>query len=449
METKKEGTLLVVDDNQSILMTLEILLASYFERIVTINSPNLIATTMRENPQIDIVLLDMNFSAGINSGGEGLYWLKEIKNISSDTAVVLFTAYGDIELAVQAMKEGASDFVTKPWDNAKLIVTLRNAIRLRDSERKLKNIEAAQADAPQMIWGRSEAMKRLKETFEKVAPTDANILLTGENGTGKNILAGEIHKLSNRARHIFVPVDMGAVAETLFESELFGHAKGAFTDAKNDRVGKFEAANGGTLFLDEIGNLPLHLQSKLLVALQSRTVTRLGSNRSTPIDIRLITATNRNLEQMAWQETFRQDLLYRLNTITIEVPALRHRREDIIPLSVWFAKRYASKYAKQFEGIAPSAQEKLKSCQWMGNVRELQHTIEKAVIMSGGSELQCSDFALIDRTATNKVAETLEDMERTMIAQAITHHGENLSSAAQSLGITRQTLYNKIKKYGL
>lgn len=430
-------------------MALEMLLSAYFERIITINSPNMIPTTLRENSAVDVVLLDMNFSAGINTGSEGMYWLREIKSINADIAVVLFTAYADIDLAVRAIKDGASDFVQKPWDNASLIMTLQNALKLRKSEKRIKNMQAGTADLPDMIWGKSEAMAHLRQMVEKVAATDANILITGENGTGKDMLAREIHRLSNRTGQMLVSVDMGAITESLFESELFGHVKGAFTDAKTDRIGKFEAADGGTLFMDEIGNLPFHLQAKLLVTLQNRTITKVGSNTPIPIDIRLITATNRNLKQMVADEKFREDLLYRLNTISLELPPLRERREDIIPLSIVFLRRYAGKYDKRIEGISPSAQDKLQNYQWTGNIRELQHTIEKAVIMSSRDELRCEDF-IINQSIENCVqAATLEQMERQMIERAMAQYGQNLTQAAADLGITRQTLYNKMKKYGI
>lgn len=444
---KREGTLLIVDDNRSILMTLELLLQQYFLKIITINSPNQLPAILRQTPEIDLVLLDMNFSAGINSGGEGFYWLREIKTLKPDIAVVLFTAYADIDLAVRAIKEGACDFVQKPWDNTSLIITLQNALKLRKSEKKLKNIEAAGDRQPEMFWGKSSVMEKLKDVIEKIAPTDANVLITGENGTGKDLLAREIHRMSGRNSQIFVNVDMGALTETLFESELFGHVKGAFTDAKSDRIGKFEAADGGTLFLDEIGNLPPHLQAKLLVALQNRVIVRVGSNSSIPIDIRLITATNRNLALMVTQEKFREDLLYRLNTITLEVPQLRERREDILPLAILFMRRYNTKYGKELEGIAPSAQDRLMNYAWMGNVRELQHSVEKAVIMSSGNELKIDHFVL-SQPSVQKVV-TLEDMERQMITNVMERCGQNFTQAAAELGITRQTLYNKIKKYNL
>lgn len=449
MATKKEGAILIVDDNRGILATLEMLLEPYFERVVTLPSPNLIPTALRENQPFDVALLDMNFSAGINTGGEGLFWLRELKTQAPDTAVVLFTAYADVDLAVKAIKEGASDFVQKPWDNASLILTLQNAMKLRRSQRKIKNIEASRADSPPMYWGESPSMRSVREMVEKVAPTEANILIMGENGTGKDMLAREIHRLGSRADQLLVAVDMGAITETLFESELFGHVKGAFTDARADRIGKFEAADGGTLFLDEIGNLPYHLQAKLLVALQSRSITRVGANTPLLIDIRLITATSRNLAQMVSDEKFREDLLYRLNTITITVPPLRERTQDIVPLAMSFARRYASKYGKRIEGISPAGQNKLKAGAWAGNVRELQHTIEKAVIMSASNELTPDDFVMSQTQSPQAAAQTLEDMERAMILASMRNNAGNMVQVARTLGITRQTLYNKLKKYDL
>lgn len=449
MATKKEGAILIVDDNRGILTTLEMLLEPYFERVVTLPSPNLIPTALRENQPFDVALLDMNFSAGINTGGEGLFWLRELKTHAPDTAVVLFTAYADVDLAVKAIKEGASDFVQKPWENASLILTLQNAMKLRRSQRKINNIEASRADSPPMYWGESQAMISVREMVEKVAPTEANILIMGENGTGKDMLAREIHRLGSRSDQLLVAVDMGAITETLFESELFGHVKGAFTDARADRIGKFEAADGGTLFLDEIGNLPYHLQAKLLVALQSRSITRVGANTPLSIDIRLITATSRNLAQMVAHEKFREDLLYRLNTITVTMPPLRERVEDIVPLAMTFARRYASKYGKRIEGISPAGQNKLKAGAWAGNVRELQHTIEKAVIMSTSNELSVGDFVMNQEQSSPQTAKTLEEMERMMILTSMRTHAGNVVQVARALGITRQTLYNKLKKYDL
>lgn len=451
---KKEGTILVVDDNHSILTAVELLLMPYFDRVITLNSPNLIPTTLRENPAIDVVLLDMNFSAGVNSGGEGLYWLKEIKAARPEISVVLFTAFADVDLAVKAIKEGACDFVQKPWENAQLLIALQNALKLRLSEKKIKNLQASHVQPPDMFWGVSESMQRLHEAIEKVAPTDANILLMGENGTGKEMISREIHRLSPRASELLVSVDMGSIAETLFESELFGHVRGAFTDAKADRTGKFEVADTGTLFLDEIGNLPLHLQAKLLVVLQNRAVTKVGGNFATPINIRLICATNHDIESQAESGEFRQDLLYRINTITLRIPPLRERVADIVPLSELFLKRYSAKYGKIISGIAPDAAGALMAASWKGNVRELQHAVEKAVIMSEGGELTAADFMLFPTRDTDlgdkNPLVTIEQMEKQLIERALRRAGgENLSAVAFELGITRQTLYNKIKKLGI
>lgn len=453
---EKQGTLLIVDDNKSILTALELLLNSYFNKILTISSPNQIQSTLRCEPTIDIVLLDMNFTSGINTGNEGFYWLSQIKKHDNGIQVVLFTAYGDIDLAVRAIKDGATDFVVKPWDNAKLISTLQNALNLRNSQKQIKYLKEMKRelnDEQTMYWGDSAAMQSLRTMVEKVAVTDANILITGENGTGKEMLAREIHRLSNRADQLLVTVDMGALTETLFESELFGHVKGAFTDAKNDRAGKFEVADGGSLFLDEIGNLPYHLQAKLLTVLQGRSIVRVGSNIPIPVNIRLISATNMNIEEMVQSEKFREDLLYRINTIHLELPPLRDRREDIIYIAELFTKKYAAKYSKPCLGISKKAHRKLLDAPWHGNIRELQHTIEKAVIMSEGGLLQSEDFLISKsdsaRQKGKNAPETLEDMERNMIKASLDSNEGNLSSAAAQLGITRQTLYNKMKKFNL
>lgn len=449
----KEGNVLVVDDNRSILSALRLLLERYFARVVTLPTPNRLAAALREEP-VDVVLLDMNFSAGINTGNEGIYWLREIHARRPDVKVVLFTAYADVDLAVRAMRDGAVDFVVKPWDNDRLVASLRNACKLARSEREVRQLKEFRREIKAdeaMFWGTSPSMMRIREIVEKVAATDANILLTGENGTGKEMLAREIHRRSARSSELMVPVDMGAVPETLFESELFGHVKGAFTDARADRAGKFEVAHRGTLFLDEIGNLPLHLQSKLLTAIQSGRIVRVGSNLPVAVDIRLVSATNRNLFEMVGEGTFREDLLYRINTIHIDLPPLRQRREDIVPLAVRFLERYAAKYHKPLVGFEPEAERQMEAYPWAGNIRELQHTVEKAVIMSEGQRIAPSELLL---RATPSAApldgiSTLEEMERRMIARAIEHHGGNLSAVAQQLGITRQTLYNKIKRYGL
>ena len=446
---KATGKILIVDDNRSILSAVKLLCEGVFEEVITLPSPNSLITTLhKESP--DVVLLDMNFHAGINTGNEGLFWLKEVLAKFPETKVVLFTAYADIELAVRAMKEGAFDFVVKPWDNAKLIETLQNAYKAAKGKgKKLTAKQQTSEPKAEMYWGESAEMKRVREVVERVAVTDANILITGENGTGKEMLAREIHRQSARCRKTMVSLDMGAIPETLFESELFGHIKGAFTDARTDREGKMETASGSTLFMDEIGNLPLHLQSKMLAVLQNRAVTRLGANEATPIDIRLISATNRDLHEAVAKGEFRQDLLFRINTIHINIPPLRNRKEDIVPLAERFMVRYGEKYNKTGLMLSGEAAEKLKAHPWEGNIRELQNVIEKAVIMCDGDIILLNHIELHTPQHPLNENQTLEEMERQTIANAIAQCGGNLSQVAQRLGITRQTLYNKIKRYGL
>lgn len=374
----KQGTIIVIDDNKGVLSAVKLLLKNHFEHIVTLPSPITLPAALREE-NAQVVLLDMNFSSGLNTGNEGLYWLHEIKKIHPSLPVVLFTAYADIDLAVRGIKEGATDFIVKPWDNARLIETLLSACRNSSKNKKRAEIPKTVSS---MYWGESNAMKQLRTLIEKVAQTDANILITGENGTGKEMLAREIHALSNRYRRDMITVDMGAITESLFESELFGHKKGSFTDAHTDRAGKFEAAHEGTLFLDEIGNLPYHLQSKLLTAIQSRSVVRVGSNEPIPVNIRLICATNCDLEEMVAKGKFREDLLYRINTIHIEIPPLRERKEDIIPLAERFIDRFCKQYDKGNILLSTGAQEKLRTYPWYGNIRELEHAVEKAVIIN-------------------------------------------------------------------
>ena len=443
----KQKTIIIVDDNKGVLSALKLLLKNHFENIIALPSPvTLLSAIRQENP--DVVLLDMNFTDALNSGNEGLYWLHEIKRINPSIPVVLITAYAEIDLAVRGIKEGATDFVVKPWDNAKLTETLLNACKRSDKGRKKKE----ERPLSTMYWGTSKTMLELRLIVEKVAETDANVLITGENGTGKEMLAREIHALSNRYRNDMVTVDMGAVTETLFESELFGHKKGAFTDAHADRPGKFEVAEGGTLFLDEIGNLPYRLQSKLLTVLQSRSVVRVGSNEPVSVNIRLICATNGNLDEMVAQGKFREDLLYRINTIHVEIPPLRERKEDILPLAERFIQRFAKQYDKGQMILSDAARRKLQMHPWYGNIRELEHAIEKAVIISEGGILTDAHFHFPKKSLSpekESAIETLEDMELVMIRKAIDKCGGNLSAVAMQLGITRQTLYNKMKKHGL
>lgn len=445
----KAGKLLILDDNKDILSAVKLMAEKYFETIITISNPNVLLSTLRQHHP-DVLLLDMNFRAGVNSGNEGLYWLQETLKMFSDIKVVLFTAYADVHLAVEGMKLGACDFVIKPWKNDELLIALQNAYNLKDKKRK-KTLMPAVAATP-MFWGDSAEMTRIRNIVNQVASTDANILITGENGTGKEVLAREIHQSSMRCRQQMVSLDMGAIPDTLFESELFGHKKGAFTDANADRIGKLEVANESTLFMDEIGNLPLHLQAKLLVAIQNRTITPLGSNKPVPVDIRIISATNRNLFDMADRGEFRQDLLYRINTVIINLPALRNRTSDIIPLAKIFLANYAQKYGKTINDISPSACEQLMKYRWPGNIRELQNTMEKAAIMCNNDIIIPSHLELRSMEPTSTTTDPimpLEDLERKTISDAIYACNGNLSMVAQKLGITRQTLYNKIKRFGL
>ena len=447
-----KGNLLIIDDNKAIRTTLELLLPAHFENVLTIATPTRIPEMLRNNPDLDVVLLDMNFHAGINTGNEGLFWLREIKKLRPGLSVVLFTAYADIELAVAAIKEGATDFVEKPWNNEKLVVTLQNAVTLTRNNRKIKELKELKQEYTAMFWGESEPMRQLRHIVEKAAPTDANILIIGENGTGKEMLAQEIHKLSARKDELLVKVDIGSVTEPLFESELFGHAKGAFTDAKTERAGKFEIAGGGTLFLDEISNIPLHLQAKLLTALQSRKIVRVGENTPRNIDIRLITATNRDLEKMVDLGEFREDLFYRINTIVLHLPPLRERGEDLNALAELFLSKYVKKYGKTCHTFTTAALKKLHAHSWQGNIRELQHTIEKAVIMSDSPQITADDLLISKQSATkNAVSKmlTLDEMERDMIQKTLVACDGNMTEVAEKLGVTRQTLYNKLKKYNL
>ncbi len=449
----QRGNILIVDDNKSILSTLEILLSPEFQIVTTLSNPNQIISELRKQ-DYNAVILDMNFRAGVNTGNEGIYWLGRIKEAYPEISVVMITAYGDIDTAVKALKAGASDFILKPWDNEKLFATLKLAVQLNLSKKEVRQLKERETELKKeinrdqrFIIGSSPRLQNIMNLVRKVAKTDANILITGENGTGKELIAQEIHRLSPRSKEVMVTVDMGALNESLFESELFGHVRGAFTDARETRQGKFEIADKGTLFLDEIGNLSLHLQSKLLTAIESRLITRIGSNQPIPADIRLICATNRNIESMVHEGLFREDLLYRINTIQIELPPLRERGNDITILSEFFLKRFAFKYNKPDLRINQQAHEKLLKYSWPGNIRELQHTIEKAVILSESSVLKPEDFYLKRPASVNSTNQftTIEEMERQMIEQALEKNNGNFTSAAEQLGITRQTLYNKLR----
>ena len=452
----KVGKILVVDDNPGIRRALEILLPMHFSEVRTIPSPATLVSQL-ESFRPDVVLLDMNFNTSINTGNEGLYWAGEIKQMMPEVEVVLFTAYADIALAVEGMKRGAFDFIVKPWDNEKLVATLTAA---RDKARKAMGRDARKEEekVASMYWGSSHAMAVIQKTVQKIAPTDATVLITGENGTGKDVLAREIHAHSLRNGKPMVAVDAGAITETLFESELFGHVKGAFNDAHTDHVGKFEQADGGTLFLDEIGNIPLHLQAKLLRVIQSRSVVRVGGSQAIPVNIRLICATNMDLEQLVRDGRFREDLYYRINTVHIALPPLRERREDIVPLAERFIAQYAEKYHRPVTGLDESAKVALEAGRWSGNIRELQNVMEKTVILSEAKNLTAKDIPIDSSVASgsprmtnsgSSLKDVSEAEEETMVREAVLRCGGNISAAAKALGISRPTLYAKMKKYGL
>jgi len=450
----QKASILVVDDNRSILSALEILLVPEFGEVTLISNPNQLLNELRKK-DYNLVILDMNFTAGIKSGNEGIYWLGKIKEASPDISVVMITAYGDIDVAVKALKAGASDFVVKPWDNEKLLATLRLAVQLNLSKKEVSHLRRRESELKRAltpegryIIGSSPQIMHVMNLVRKVAKTDANILITGENGTGKELVAREIHRLSTRSKELMVSVDMGAITETLFESELFGHMKGAFTDSRETRQGKFEIAHKGTLFLDEIGNLSFHLQAKLLTAIENRQITRIGSNDPIWVDIRLICATNRNIENMVTEGLFREDLLYRINTIQIEMPPLRERGTDIVNLAEFFLGKYTLKYNKRELKLNRQAVDKLVNYSWPGNIRELQNTIEKAVILSDGSVIKPDDLYLKAPSGIKSPDSfaTLEETELQMIRMAIEQNNGNLTAAAEQLGITRQTLYNKLKR---
>lgn len=455
--TQEGGKILMIDDDEDVLLAAKMLLKKQNHHVIIEKNPNKIPFLLN-NDTYDVILLDMNFSKDITSGKEGFHWLEQILERDPNAVVILITAFGDVEMAVRALKLGATDFILKPWQNEKLVATISTAIRLKksynqvDKLRKAKELLEEQISKPfGEIIGQSAPIKEVFALINKVAKTDANVLILGENGTGKELIARAIHQRSLRKDNSFVSVDMGAITETLFESELFGHKKGAFTDAREDRPGRFELATGGTLFLDEIGNLSLSLQSKLLSALQSRQVTRVGANQPIPVDIRLICATNMPLTKMVQEGTFRQDLLYRINTVEVNVPPLSDRVEDIPLLAEHYLNHYAKKYHKPVINIASEAMDKLKRYAWPGNIRELQHAIERAVIMTDSNSLQETDF-LFSRSLTKGPSSNtlnLDEVEKSAIAKALQMHGGNISKAADELGLTRASLYRRMEKYGL
>ncbi|WPP51343.1 sigma-54-dependent transcriptional regulator [Catalinimonas niigatensis] len=457
---KKEGKILIIDDDQAVLYTAKMILKQIFTQIRTASHPSQVMPLL-EKEHFDVILLDMNFAQGKTSGQEGLFWIKEMLKADEEAQIVVTTAYGDIDLAVNAMKEGAVDFLTKPWEKERLVATIISHYERHRSQQEvsqLKNREQALSqdlESPfSEIVSESAAMESVFDTIMKVSATDANVLILGENGTGKELVARAIHRASQRSTQPFIKVDLGAVTETLFESELFGHAKGAFTGAVEDRAGRFEIASNGTLFLDEIGNLSLPLQAKLLTALQSKQIVRVGTNKPIQMDVRLICATNMPLYDMADQDkpTFRQDLLYRINTVEIQLPALRERVEDIPVLLYYYLQQFGKKYQKGKLEISEHIIRQLQQYAWPGNVRELQHAVERAVIMSNSNRLEADDFLISKKhqpTSNIRNSYNLEEVEKKTISEAIRKHQGNLSQTASELGMGRSTLYRKMKKYGL
>ena len=448
----KNASILVIDDDQDVLTAVRLLLKTEVKNVVTEKNPQNLRWLLKD--AYDVVLLDMNFTSSINTGNEGLFWLKEIRKIKSDVSVIMITAYGDIDLAVRSLKEGATDFVIKPWHNEKLLGIIKDALRKKENKVVPVSHQNGESVIGKELIGESEVMEEIFLKIGKIAPTDANILILGENGTGKDLIAKAIHQQSMRADKPFIKVDVGALTESLFESELFGHKKGAFTDAREDRIGRFEMANGGTLFLDEIGNISLHQQAKLLSVLQNRQISRIGSNEIIPIDIRLICATNVSLAELGNENRFRKDLIYRINTVEIMMPPLRKRGNDIILLARHFARLYSNKYMKIIPDFDKKAMEKLLSYNYPGNVRELQYTIERAVIMADEEVLQPKDliFSPLETPSVseNEPAELkLSAIEKNTILKVIEKHNGNITKAAKELGLTRTALYRRLSKYDI
>jgi len=450
----KNAAILVIDDDPDVLTAVRLLLKTEAKEVVTEKNPENLRSLLSAK-SYDVILLDMNFTSSINTGNEGFFWLKKIKEFGSEAAVIMITAYGDIDLAVRSLKEGAADFVVKPWHNERLLDTIKDSLRNKGANRNgIPNSPSRDSLIGSSLLGDSEIMQEIFYKIEKIAPTEANILILGENGTGKDLIAKAIHEQSLRAQKPFVKVDVGALTETLFESELFGHKKGAFTDAREDRVGRFEAANGGTLFLDEIGNISLHQQAKLLSVLQNRQVTPLGTNQAQPIDIRLICATNLPLTELANENRFRKDLIYRINTVEITMPPLRKRGDDILLLAKHFAGIYAQKYLKPAIHFDSKALEKLKGYHYPGNVRELQYTIERALIMAENETLEARDliFSPIESApmSDDEPEELrLSTIEKNTILRVIEKHNGNITKAAKELGLTRTALYRRLSKYDI
>lgn len=450
--------ILIIDDDRDVLETARMFLKQEFAIVKLVDDPENLRRTI-DVREFDVILLDMNFKKGMNDGEEGFYWLEHIRSIDRDAVVILITAYGEVDLAVQAMKKGAVDFVTKPWKNQKLLATIHAALQIRNSRKEIERLKITQEKLSDDIDGQftdfiggSPAIQRVQDLVDRVAGTDADVLILGENGTGKEVVARAIHRRSGRSDNVFITVDLGALSESLFESELFGYVKGAFTDAKQDKPGRFELADGGTLFLDEIGNLSLPLQAKLLTVLQQRKIQRLGSTRETPVNFRLICATNMDLHEMVSTRQFRQDLLYRINTVEIRVPALRERIEDIVPLSEYFLNRYGQKYKRPGMRIEKSVLTRLRKYQWPGNIRELQHAIERAVILNEGKVIQTADLLIntgIQPKPNEDTPRTMDEMEKQFILESLQKHEGNVTNTAKTLGMTRTALYRRMKKHGI
>lgn len=456
---KDIGRVLIVDDDEDVLHAAKLLLKKHVSSVTTESNPHNISSILKEE-NFNVILLDMNFTQDVSSGKEGFHWLKKILEIDPSAVVILITAYGDVEMAVRGIKAGAADFVLKPWQNEKLLATISAGMRLSYSHKEIQTLKdrekqlSGQLDLPYKgMLGESEAMQDIFNAIFKVSGTDANVLILGENGTGKELVAREIHRRSTRFEAAFISADMGAIPESLFESELFGHVKGAFTDARDNRAGRFEIASGGTLFLDEIGNLPLSLQPKLLTALNNRTIYRVGSNKPVNIDIRLICATNLPVYSMVAENKFRQDLLYRINTVEIKMPPLRERTGDLPILAEYFLGIYGRKYMKNISKITPTAINKLEHHNWPGNIRELEHVIERAIIMCDSEVLKPSDFMMSEsRTRRNGLSlesYNLDDVEQKVIKKALSKHGGNVSKAAEELGLTRASLYRRMQKHDI
>ncbi|MCP4215874.1 MAG: sigma-54-dependent Fis family transcriptional regulator [bacterium] len=456
---EKFGKVLVVDDDEDVLQAARLILKQHVRSVHCERDPQKIPSLIT-NSSYDAILLDMNFTRDVTSGKEGFFWLNKILELDPSAVVILITAFGDVDLAVKAIKEGAADFVLKPWENRKFLATLYSAFNLRSSRLEVAGLKMRQkqliADLSHPFHefiGNSAPMQEVFNTINKVAKTEANVLILGENGTGKELVARALHQNSMRGSEVFISVDMGAISETLFESELFGHVKGAYTDARADRVGRFENASGGSLFLDEIGNLPPALQAKILQVLQNRSVVPLGSNKTRPIDIRLICATNMPIHNMVQDNSFRQDLLYRINTVEIHLPPLRERRDDVPLLTQYFLDIYCKKYKKKNKSIAANTRKKLETYHWPGNVRELQHAIERAVILSESPVLQPGDFYFSNKSREDNSLSfknyNLEEVEKTVILRTVEKHKSNISRAAKELGLTRASLYRRMEKYGI